>query len=183
MNNAIHIIGGRWKGRKLSVTDQEGLRPTLGRVRETLFNWLMLDIAGACCLDAFAGTGALGLEALSRGAANVVLVEQHGDSAQCLEKNLQALKSTQHEVIHSDIFQYLKQARSAFDIIFLDPPFRQGLLPRALSALKEQECLAPQGLIYFEAELELKDNWLSSDWKLIKHQKAGKTQYGLIERS
>ena len=127
-NNLLRIIGGEWRSRKLKFADVPGLRPTPDRVRETLFNWLQWHVPGARCLDLFAGSGALGLEALSRGARDVVMVEKHPAAAQALRDNLTLLGARNARLVHDDALRYLGRVTVAFDLIFLDPPFRQMLL-------------------------------------------------------
>ncbi|RLR17926.1 16S rRNA (guanine(966)-N(2))-methyltransferase RsmD [Sodalis-like symbiont of Bactericera trigonica] len=147
----IRIIGGRWRGRKLPVPDSPGLRPTTDRVRETLFNWLAPPvIQGARCLDCFAGSGALGLEALSRAAASVTLLEQdHGVSAQ-LARNLLVLQAQQAEVITTDSLRWLAQPGAVFDVVFIDPPFRHGMITATVTALEQHRRLADDAWIYIE---------------------------------
>ena len=124
----IRIIGGQWRGRKLPVPDSAGLRPTTDRVRETLFNWLAPVLPEARCLDCFAGSGALGLEALSRYAGSATLLELERPVAQQLTKNLQTLRASNGTVIQTNTLNWLAQPGEPFDVVFIDPPFRQGLL-------------------------------------------------------
>lgn len=119
----IRIIGGQWRGRKLPVRDSEGLRPTTDRVRETLFNWLMPVIRDANCLDCFAGSGALGIEALSRYAASATLIELDKHNARQLSENLAQLKIHNAQVINANTLTYLANSGTPFDVVFLDPPF------------------------------------------------------------
>ena len=128
----VRIIAGLWRGRKLPVLNAEGLRPTTDRVKETLFNWLMNDIAGSRCLDCFAGSGSLGLEALSRQAQAVVFLEKFTPAAKQLKQNLSALKTEKGSVINSDTCQFLaqKNSESAFDVVFIDPPKNLNLINR-----------------------------------------------------
>jgi 16S rRNA (guanine966-N2)-methyltransferase len=184
MNNAVRLIGGQWRGRKISVAEEAGLRPTLNRVRETLFNWLMHDIVGARCLDAFSGTGALGLEALSRGANFVSFVEKNPKVMAAIAANCSMLKANAFELLTQDVLRYLSRPPvEPFQIIFLDPPFRSDLLPAALQAIEAGKFLAEDGLIYFECEstLSLKDHIV--DWEIWRHQRAGQSQYGLLIKS
>jgi len=150
----IRIIGGQWRGRKLPVPDSPGLRPTTDRVRETLFNWLAPYLVGARCLDCFAGSGALGLEALSRYAANATLLEMERGVAQQLQKNLATLKSSAAKVVNTNTLNFLSQNGEPHDIVFVDPPFRKGLLEETLNLLETRGWLAPQALIYVESEVE-----------------------------
>jgi 16S rRNA (guanine966-N2)-methyltransferase len=176
----IRIIGGQWRGRKLAVPDLPGLRPTPDRVRETLFNWLMPVIQGAHCLDAFAGSGALGFEALSRGAASVVMVDQSIKVAQLLQQELQHFKANNAEVYRADLPQQLKKPAHLFDIVFLDPPYQQNLLLPTCFFLQENKFLAQDAMIYLEAKDVISESDLPSGWKIIKSKKAGQVMYGLV---
>ncbi|MCK5813537.1 MAG: 16S rRNA (guanine(966)-N(2))-methyltransferase RsmD, partial [Cocleimonas sp.] len=160
-NNTLRIIGGSWRSRKLKFISASNLRPTPDRVRETLFNWLQSNIVDARCLDLFAGSGALGLEALSRGASEVVFIEKHRAVAQQLAQNLLLLNSN-NKVINTHAKTYLLQENNAFDIIFLDPPFRQHFLPQILDIILEKQLLKKNGLIYLEQENEENYHW--KDW-------------------
>ena len=122
----IRIIGGQWRGRKLPVPDSPGLRPTTDRVRETLFNWLAPSMVDAHCLDCFAGSGALGLEALSRYAASATLLEMERGVAQTLQQNLATLKATNAKVVNTNTLSFLAQQGTPFNVVFVDPPFRKG---------------------------------------------------------
>jgi 16S rRNA (guanine966-N2)-methyltransferase len=150
MSGKIRIIGGQWRGRKLSVPERPGLRPTGDRVRETLFNWLQPRIFGARCLDLFAGTGALGLEAASRGAGRVVMVERDHAVAESLQQASRWPGGEVIEVCHDDALRWLTRAGEVFDIVFVDPPFGSGLQARVLAALVEQGLLAEGGWVYLE---------------------------------
>lgn len=181
----VRIIGGLWKRSKLAVPARPGLRPTPDRVRETLFNWLGQDLSGLRCLDAFAGSGALGFEAASRGAVQVLLCEQDPGLAASLRANAERLKATQIKVQRGDAIAVLKSAaRASWDLVFLDPPFGAGgneaLFRQALQAAVP--LLSPQGCIYLEAprawdEPEL----LALGLRCSKHGKAGQVHYHLLE--
>ncbi|HFC92211.1 MAG TPA: 16S rRNA (guanine(966)-N(2))-methyltransferase RsmD, partial [Leucothrix mucor] len=155
--------------------------PTPDRVRETLFNWLQRSIAHARCLDLFAGSGALGLEALSRGASEVVFIEKYRPAARQLEQNLALLKAS-NSVINQDAKTYLLKESQAFDVIFLDPPFRQGLLPVMLELIIENKLINNNALIYLEHEAEANYDW--QDWQLetIKETKAGQVKSYLLKQ-
>lgn len=183
MANQLRIIGGRWRGRRLRFPDAVGLRPTPDRVRETIFNWLMHDTHDAVCLDAFAGSGALGLEALSRGAAHVIFLEQQAQVAQTINRMLQEMECTGSKVISTDTCKWLNQpATQAFDIIFLDPPFRKNLLQNSLALLITRHWLKPNGLVYVECESEQSlSEACGSCWKILKDKQAGEVRYGLIQ--
>ncbi len=173
----VRIIGGRWRGRRLPVPDLPGLRPTPDRVRETLFNWLAPMMERARCLDLFAGTGALGIEAASRGAASVTLVESSPPAAAALRKHAQVLDQAVVEVVIDEALAWLQGPVRAFDIVFLDPPFGQGLLPRCLDLLSQRGWLAPEAHIYLETELD--DLVLPDGWQLTRSRKAGNVRYHL----
>ena len=157
------------------MPDRRSLRPTPDRVRETLFNWLGQSLQGLACLDLFAGSGALGFEAASRGAARVVLVEHDRPAFQALRKTLDLLKSPQVELVCGDAFAYLGRSREAFDVVFLDPPFRQNALPTLLERLPQR--LAPGARVYVEAPEPLAD----SAWRELRRSRAGQVSYQLLE--
>jgi 16S rRNA (guanine(966)-N(2))-methyltransferase RsmD len=176
----VRIIGGLWKRTPLQVPNKEGLRPTPDRVRETLFNWLFTlrgGMEGAHCLDLFAGTGALGLEAASRGAAHVTLVERDASLAAALTATCAKLKADQVLVCPGDGLQVARQLRGPFDVVFLDPPYQQQLLEAALVAVTP--ILAENGLVYAENDAEL----AFSGWKLIRQDRAGSVHFGLLQRA
>ncbi|MBU2923590.1 16S rRNA (guanine(966)-N(2))-methyltransferase RsmD [Colwellia sp. C2M11] len=181
-SGSIRIIAGKHKGRKLPVLAAEGLRPTADRVKETLFNWLMPYIHGANCLDCFAGAGSLGFEALSRGAANVHLMELNKAAAKQLSANKQLLKSDDIVVSNTDTLAFLKtQTPVKFDVVFIDPPFRQNLISQTCELLN-QGWLSEQALIYVEMEAE-SDQALPSNWQLLKEKIAGQVAYRLYQNS
>ena len=175
----VRIIGGEWRGRRLPVLDLPELRPTPDRVRETLFNWLQPTIAGADCLDLFAGTGALGFEAASRGAARVVMIENAIAPARGLVEQAGVLGARNIEIVQRDALAWIADAApEAFDIVFLDPPFGRGLAERACRDLIEHKRLAEGALIYVEtgAGLALEHERLQK----FKQGKAGQVQYCLL---
>ncbi|MFS2221752.1 16S rRNA (guanine(966)-N(2))-methyltransferase [Pantoea sp. B65] len=178
----IRIIGGQWRGRKLPVPDSAGLRPTTDRVRETLFNWLAPDIREARCLDCFAGSGALGLEALSRYAASATLLELERPVAQQLEKNLVTLGATHGRVINTNTLSWLAQPGEPHDLVFIDPPFRKGLLEQTLSLLESHHWLAEGALIYVESEVENGMPPVPANWHLHREKIAGQVAYRLFVR-
>jgi 16S rRNA (guanine966-N2)-methyltransferase len=180
MNQNIRIISGQYRGKKLIFPDIEELRPTPNRVRETLFNWLMHLIYDARCLDAFAGSGALGFEAFSRGAGKIVLIEQDLQVYKNLEKIALSFNSTKIKVYHQDACVYLEKAQEPFDIIFLDPPFTQNYLPKCMSLLENTSILADGGLVYLESSQEITLN--DTIWENVKSNKAGQVFYGLYKK-
>jgi 16S rRNA (guanine966-N2)-methyltransferase len=159
----LRIIGGSLRGSRIDVPNLPGLRPTPDRVRETLFNWLAPVIEGATCLDLYAGTGALGIEALSRGAATVDFVETDSGLVSLLRANLDRLKQNA-QVHRHDAMQFLGTSRARYDIIFLDPPFTANLWTNAAQALEEHRLLSPHALIYVESPSQdiptFPDNWI-----------------------
>lgn len=169
----LRIIGGEWRSRRLPILNAQGLRPTPDRVRETLFNWLQFEVQGAYCLDLFAGSGALGLEALSRGAQQVVLVEKNMRIAQQLKDNVQLLGAANAQVHNLDALQYLRQNQEPFDLIFLDPPFRKGLLPQVLDLLEEQKMLKVGGWLYLEFEQDMEIPINNGGYKVFRETQAG----------
>ncbi len=176
----VRIIAGKWRGRKLNVIDATGLRPTPDRVRETLFNWIQQEIVGARCLDLFAGTGALAFEALSRGAAEVVLVESNPKAVESLKQHAETLNSENHSIQLADAMNWLKQGAKSFDIIFLDPPFKQGYIEQCCTLIREESLLNSNGIVYIESE---KDITLPEGWQVRKQKKAGHVQTMLIEQA
>ena len=175
----VRIITGQWRGRKLDVVDLPGLRPTPDRVRETLFNWLQMEIPAAICLDLFAGTGALGFEALSRDAAEVVLVESNRTLYEQLQSQALLLGSNRHVIQHTDALRWLQQTTKQFDIIFLDPPFKQGFIENCCQHILERNLLKSNGKIYIEAEKGLE---LPTAWRVIQHKQAGQVQSALLAK-
>jgi 16S rRNA (guanine966-N2)-methyltransferase len=173
--NQVRIIGGAWRSRLIHFPDGVGLRPTPGRVRETLFNWLGQRLDGKTCLDLFAGSGALGFEALSRGAAHVVMVEQSRPIARALVENAQRLSAESAAIANADALQYLRGPKHRFDIVFLDPPFNQSILPAVLTLLPPW--LAPDARVYMECELRFEP---SIDWKILKQSRAGQVKFQLM---
>ncbi len=183
--NTLRIIGGAWRGRKLHFPDVDGLRPTPDRVRETLFNWLQPLIVGARCLDLFAGSGALGFEALSRGAASVVLVERDATAVQQLRENLALLKTTAAQVLQRDTLEFLNggcDATAAFDIVFLDPPFQKNLLDPCCAALEQHGWLTPHARVYLETERSLSLR-LPTSFTITRDKTAGQVAYRLVTRT
>lgn len=175
----IRIIAGKWRGRKLDVIDSPGLRPTPDRVRETLFNWLQQEIVGAHCLDLFSGTGAIAFEALSRDASAVVMVESDPKIVEKLRNHADLLKCENHVIYLADAINWLQQQEKSFDIIFLDPPFKQGLIEKCCEIICEQSLLNTNGLVYIESE---KDLALPDGWRIKKQKAAGQVQSMLVER-
>jgi 16S rRNA (guanine966-N2)-methyltransferase len=184
--NSLRIIGGQHRGRRLQFVAPEGLRPTTDRVRETLFNWLQSRIQGARVLDLFAGSGALGFEAASRGAREVVLVEMNRQVCEVLRQNAVLLDSPDVDikVQQRDARMFLQQSGgSSFNIVFLDPPFRQNLLQPVIERLESNGWLSDDALIYIEQGSDEAEAVLPENWQLLKEKNAGQVRYQLIERA
>lgn len=174
--NTVRINAGEWRSRLLRFPDAAGLRPTPERVRQTVFNWLGQDLTGLNCLDLFAGTGVMGFEALSRNAKSATLVEKSGQVYKALLENKASLKADAAKIVHSDAMDFLAQNRQPFDVIFLDPPYQQGLLAKVLPVLSAH--LAPDGVVYAEAEYAIAPD---QNWQVFKHSKAGNVFYHLLK--
>ena len=179
--NQLRIIGGEWKRRTIRFESIDGLRPTPDRVRETLFNWLMWDVAGRHVLDVCAGSGALGLEALSRGAAHCTLIEPNKKKALHLQKTLSELKSDLGIVLNSTAQMAINRVEGSFDLMFLDPPYSLNLWAE-LAQLYDGK-LNERALIYVEADRAFETLGLPAHWELKKQTKAGSVVAGLFERN
>ncbi|HCK81103.1 MAG TPA: 16S rRNA (guanine(966)-N(2))-methyltransferase RsmD [Candidatus Competibacter sp.] len=178
----LRIIAGQWRSRRLSFPELPGLRPTPDRVRETLFNWLTPVLPGARCLDLFAGSGALGIEALSRGAAEAVFVERHPAAVAALRENLARLNAGNARVEHAEALAWLRQPGAPFEIVLLDPPFGHDLLGPVGAALERAGWLAPTAWIYLEAETALRQPALPANWLPVREKTAGAVAYRLARR-
>ena len=184
-NNTLRIIGGDWRSRKLPFVDAPGLRPTPDRIRETLFNWLQGETYGAVCIDMFAGSGALGFEALSRGAKDVIFIEKNSACVTQLKENLSLLNSPS-KVLQSDALSFLKlidKPEKAFDIVFLDPPYRQGLIEKSLHYLSNEQLIDENSFIYLEHEAEEVFNWGDFGLVSLKEAKAGQVHSFLLKKA
>jgi len=180
----LRIVAGIWRSRLLDIADVPGLRPTSERIRETLFNWLAPRIVGARCLDLFAGTGALGLEALSRGAAAAVFVEKSAKAASTLRDSITTLNAEAADVQQMDAFDFLKKAEcGTFDIVFLDPPFAAGKLDELCRLLAESKMLADDTWLYVEQDRASPVTELPGDWQILKTKNAGNVRYSLVSTS
>jgi 16S rRNA (guanine966-N2)-methyltransferase len=180
---SLRIIGGQWRGRKLPFDSVEGLRPTPDRVRETLFNWLTPDLPGARCLDLYAGSGALGLEALSRGAGSCQFVECDPTAADNIKQHLTTLQAKQGRCLQISAGEYLQRApdqQGPFDIVFLDPPFDQDLLPEACAKLEQHGWLADSALIYIESAKRNNAPPVPERWRQHRDKTAGEVRYQLF---
>lgn len=180
ISGELRIIGGDWRSRKLRFPDAGGVRPTPARTRETLFNWLSFYLAGSDCLDLFSGSGALGLEALSRGAAQATLVDNSAALTTALRGNLRLLGSESGTAVCAGADAYLSQrARPPFDIVFMDPPFRQGWLTTLLPLLDTQGWVKPGSWVYVEHESEIPAPAAPASWQLHRQKTAGQVTYCL----
>jgi 16S rRNA (guanine966-N2)-methyltransferase len=182
MINTLRIIGGEWRGRRVRFPGKGGIRPTPDRVRETLFNWLMAKLPGSRCLDLFAGSGALGLEALSRGAAHVTFVERDRENAAALAATVAALAPGRSAVIEADALAWLAGAPEAFDVVFLDPPFAAGLLGEAMRLLESRGWLARDAFVYIERPAKSGPPELPAAWRAHRAGHAGAVGYHLARR-
>ena len=180
----LRIVAGIWRSRLLDIADVEGLRPTSERVRETLFNWLAPYLPGARCLDLYAGTGALGLEALSRGAARVVFVERNAIASRQLRRNIESLRAENAELVEQEAIAFLRdRSRGPFDIAFLDPPFAAGLLEETCRLLAGSQQLVDGALVYIELDRAAAPPALPDGWTVQKNKTAGKVRYMLVSTS
>jgi 16S rRNA (guanine966-N2)-methyltransferase len=177
----LRIVGGRWRGRRLPVLSQPGLRPTTDRVRETLFNWVSPWIEGAGCLDCFAGSGALGLEAASRGAREVVMLERSAAAVRALRANVTVLAAEQARVCHTDALDWLATMPvTPFDLCFVDPPFSSDLLAPTLSQLAARGWVRTDGMVYVESARGEPLPPLPESWEWFRDKVSGQVRYGLL---
>ena len=175
--NTVRIIGGLWRSRILEFPDVADLRPTPDRVRETLFNWLGQDLTGMACLDLFAGSGALGFEALSRGAASVVMIEKNPAVLRALRDNAHKLGATGLTVVRGDALEFARGARSRYDVAFVDPPYRLGMQVAALDLLRG--LLTEGGRVYVESAAVFE---APRGWAVLKRARAGNVHFHLLAR-
>ena len=176
IQNKVRVIGGKWRGRVISFPSNIALRPTPNRVRETVFNWLGQDMSGKVCLDLFAGSGAMGIEAASRGSEHVVMVESDRKVYSVLQSSLEKLRADQIELLMMDAQKFIISDQRLFDVIFLDPPYQLGLLPKILNLLPSH--LTQDGLIYLEAGNSFEPN---EDWSVWRGSQAGSVHYQLLK--
>jgi len=178
----LRIIGGTWRGRRIDFATEPGVRPTSDRIRETLFNWLQTEIDGARCLDLFSGSGALGFEALSRGAAEVVMVDQSNAVTKQLTANATLLGADNAQIEQCSAERYLQRPAQSFDIVFLDPPFQLHTLEALCGQLECGGWLTPRALIYLERETGSPPPQLPTGWQLHREKKTGQVAYALATR-
>ena len=179
MTGFIKIIGGQFKGKKIKVPEAMDLRPTPNRLRESIFNVLQFQIKHAHCLDAFAGTGALGLEAASRGAAQVVFLENNSKVYQNLDLTLKQFQHPHLTALKTDCIDYLEHCKQTFDVIFLDPPFRQNLWETCIHHVIHRHLLNEDGILYIESPTPIKMH--DKIWTLLKQGKVGDVYYGIYQ--
>lgn len=180
----LRIIGGQWRSRQFNFPMAHGLRPTPNRVRETLFNWLAPYVEGAKVLDVFAGSGALFLEALSRGAGSALALDLNSEAINSLRGHLLTLRCDNGQLLQTDALRHLEQQPATpFDLVFLDPPFSQGLLLPACTLLEEKGWLANDAWVYSESENPPSSLGLPGNWRLHREQKAGQVYYALWQRT
>lgn len=177
MKQEVRIIGGRYRGKKLAFPKVENLRPTPDRVKETVFNWLMHKVRGARCLDAFAGSGALGLEAFSRGASEVILLESSEVAYKSLSKLVESFQASEIQVVHADALKFLLTLQRPYDLIFLDPPFSGNFLEECLELIYNKKLLLQEGVIYIESPLPIELN--HNCFNCLKSKKAGQVYFGI----
>jgi 16S rRNA (guanine966-N2)-methyltransferase len=180
-HNQVRIIGGQWRGRKLHFTPADGLRPTGDRIRETLFNWLAPYINGARCADLFAGSGALGLEALSRGAGHCDFVDLSKAAIAQVEHHLITLQASDRATCHvRSAQQFLQQATHSYDIVFIDPPFSQHLAEPTCAALAQSQRLHQNALIYVETDAARPQLHHPPGWTLHREKRSGDVHYAVF---
>ena len=177
----VRIIGGAWRSRRIAFPASDGLRPTPDRVRETVFNWLAPYLPGASCLDLFAGSGAFGFEALSRGAARAVLVDKHIEAVTALRYNREQLRAEHADIVHADALEFLRGPAGAFDIVFIDPPYASGLLGPCVELLDTRGWLKPGAFIYLEAP-QGEALPLPPGWQPVRGKTAGQVGYHLARK-
>ncbi len=182
-SNSLRIIGGAWRSRRIQFIDSPKIRPTPDRVRETLFNWLAPSISGTRCLDLFAGSGALGFEAMSRGADQVVLVEADPRIAAMLAKQKALFNAGGMEIKNQNALSYLQELGQQFDLIFLDPPFDSNLLEQALPMLLDQQILSENGQLYVESASQQIEPKSLASLSCIREKVSGEVRYALYEKA
>jgi len=180
----LRIVAGKWRSRLLPVVDHEGLRPTSERIRETLFNWLANDVVGKHCLDLFAGTGALGFEALSRGARSATFVEKSSEAVDGLKTIARQLEAANICIEPGDAMDFLnKSATTRFDVVFLDPPFALPVLEQCCELLQSNGWLTDEAFVYLEQDKNQAPPQLPDGWRVEKEKYAGNVRYALVRQS
>ena len=179
----VKIIAGHWRGTRLPVMLKDGVRPTANRVRETLFNWLRMSIEGSHCLDMFAGSGALGFEAVSRGAGSATLIDNDPKIIGLLTEQAKRLHADNIKILCADSLQFCEQTNNQYDCIFIDPPFSRFNLAEILDKITSSQMLKDNTLIYVEGPAGNLPQQLPSEWQWKRQSKAGDVEYGLIQTS
>ena len=182
--NFVRIISGKYKSRKITFPDRPEMRPTGNRIRESLFNWIQADIFDSRCLDLFSGSGALGIEALSRGAGMTTFIESDFETANCLEETLQTLNAENGIVVKADAINWLESQKNIepFGFVFLDPPFKKNLLLDCISLLESNRIIANNSNIYIETEMSVDQRKLPLTWRLKQKKQAGRVSYCLYQK-
>lgn len=180
--SSIRIIGGKWRSRKVNFTGKDGLRPTPDRVRETLFNWLAPYIVDTICLDLCAGSGILGLEAISRGAKRVYAIENDEESVKNIKENKERLEAINLTIMHKNVITWLQTAPIPADIVFVDPPYKLNLLNQIFGLLEDNLWVHANSFIYFEQDKPFEVNTLPKNWQLWRESKAGNVYYYLARK-
>ena len=180
MQESIYIIGGKYRKKKINFPNTPNLRPTPNRIRETLFNWLMHDIRDAKCLDGYAGSGALGFEAISRGAKSITLIENEMLAYKGLQKTISSFSEENIELVKSDIESYLQNTSKTFDIIFFDPPFSKAFPMQCVTLIEKNGTMSEGGLLYIEYTSTIELN--PEIWENIKVKRAGQVTYALYKK-
>jgi 16S rRNA (guanine966-N2)-methyltransferase len=183
VKNKLKIIAGDWRSRHILFEDAPGLRPTPTRTRETLFNWLQHDVIASQCLDLYAGSGALGFEAASRGAKSVLMVENNPQACRSIKENTVKLSAQQIKIVQMDVFKFLAGNSSPFNLVFLDPPFSKGFAQQSCQWLEDKGWLSPSAKIYVEVEKQCVLNDIPANWQCLKEKRAGEVRYYLFERN
>ena len=176
----VRIVAGQWRGRKIEFLNLKSLRPTPDRVRETLFNWLAPTITNARCLDLFAGSGVLGFEALSRGAASVVLVDNNIHVCAKLREQAALLKAQNTRIVHQEATQFISHTQDTFDIVFIDPPFRSDLASALVHTLSNHPILNPNTMIYVEMPITQRLDIAETEWNIVRTGKTSQVRYFLL---
>ncbi len=183
MHRRVRIISGRWRRRLIHFDSNAGIRPTTDAARETLFNWLRDKIAGANCLDLFAGSGVLSLEALSRGASKVVAVDNNKTCTRAITLAASELDAKNLTVVHATAKRYLQTTKECFDIVFIDPPFFHELVPQTLQQILLSDCLNPGAVVYIESEANEAKILLDHNWVILRSKSTNSRNHQLIRQS
>lgn len=180
MLSKVRIVGGQWRGRKIEFLNLKALRPTPDRARETLFNWLTPTITDAHCLDLFAGSGVIGFEALSRGAASVVSVDNNIRVCTKLREQATLLNAQNIHIVHQEASQFINHTQDTFDIIFIDPPFRSNLVAKLVDTLSNNPILNPDAILYVEMPITQRLDIAETKWHIVRSGKTSQVRYFLL---